>query len=80
AIDQNCRSRSRWCRGFYEKLIARSRYLNSGISCGMTVYNLLFLEHLFLMNKRKKPSQSAINWLGISLLYHTHNSSMKYEK
>ncbi|WP_275946073.1 MBL fold metallo-hydrolase RNA specificity domain-containing protein, partial [Vibrio metschnikovii] len=35
-IDQNCRSRSRWCRGFYEKLIARSRYLNSGISCGMT--------------------------------------------
>ncbi|MGR2835531.1 hypothetical protein ABMX52_17975, partial [Vibrio vulnificus] len=29
-------SRSRWCRGFYEKLIARSRYLNSGISCGMT--------------------------------------------
>ncbi|MGR2888951.1 hypothetical protein, partial [Vibrio vulnificus] len=36
AIDQNCRSRSRWCRGFYEKLIARSRYLNSGISCGMT--------------------------------------------
>ncbi|MGR2871221.1 hypothetical protein, partial [Vibrio vulnificus] len=35
-IDQNCRSRSRWCRGFYEKLFARSRYLNSGISCGMT--------------------------------------------
>ncbi|WP_244077956.1 hypothetical protein, partial [Aeromonas caviae] len=35
-IDQNCRSRSRWCRSFYEKLIARSHYLNSGISCGMT--------------------------------------------
>ncbi|MEL4287374.1 hypothetical protein AAEI02_20990, partial [Shewanella xiamenensis] len=25
-----------WCRSFYEKLIARSHYLNSGISCGMT--------------------------------------------
>ncbi|MGL1122394.1 hypothetical protein ACSTD8_11520, partial [Vibrio vulnificus] len=36
AIDQNCRSRSRWYRSFYEKLFARSRYLNSGISCGMT--------------------------------------------
>ncbi|MGR2884699.1 hypothetical protein ABMX65_23550, partial [Vibrio vulnificus] len=43
AIDQNCRSRSRWCRGFYEKLIARSRYLNSGISCGMTVPDIYSL-------------------------------------
>ncbi|MGR2957214.1 hypothetical protein [Vibrio vulnificus] len=40
-MDQNCRSRSRWCRGFYEKLFARSRYLNSGISCGMTDLSIL---------------------------------------